>query len=133
MSGGAQGVHRARDVAPVDVHRGGGGPAELEQSYDWHRNRHHMEDRHRKGHLGVGADADFNLVDLNAEEMVRSERLHSRNPVSPYEGWRITGAVRATYLRGTLIAKDGEPTGSPTGAFVTSVAHRRAQLKGPGH
>ena len=87
----------------------------------------------RKGHLGVGADADFNLVDLNAEEMVRSERLHSRNSVSPYEGWRIKGAVRATYLRGTLIAKDGEPTGDPTGAFVTSVAHRRAQLKGPPH
>ena len=87
----------------------------------------------RKGHLGVGADADFNLVDLNAEGTVRSERLHSRNPVSPYEGWRTKGAVRATYLRGTLIAKDGEPIGDPTGAFVTSVAHRRAQLKVPGH
>ncbi len=80
----------------------------------------------RKGHLGIGADADFNLVDPVAEGAVRADQLHSRHPVSPYDGWRTRGAVRATYLRGRLIAKDGEPIGDPAGALVTSIAHRRA-------
>jgi dihydroorotase len=84
----------------------------------------------RKGHLGVGADADFNLVDLNAEGMVRATRLHSRHPVSPYEGWRTKGMVRATYLRGKLIATNGEPVGPPTGSFVTSASYRLAHPNG---
>jgi len=84
----------------------------------------------RKGHLGVGADADFNLLDLDATGLVRADRLHSRHPASPFAGWHTKGAVRATYLRGNLIAMDGEPVGRPTGTFVTSVAHRRAHPNG---
>lgn len=73
----------------------------------------------RKGHLGIGADADFNLVDLEAPGVIEESRLHSRHPVTPYAGWKTTAAVRATYLRGTLIARDGEVVGSPGGRFVT--------------
>jgi dihydroorotase (multifunctional complex type) len=80
----------------------------------------------RKGHLSVGADADFNLIDLGAEGVIDDSKLHSRHPISPYNGWSTTGAVRATYLRGTPIAKDGQVLGDPIGHFVTSVAHRRA-------
>lgn len=74
----------------------------------------------RKGHLSVGADADFNLVDLSAPGVIDQERLHSRHPISPYQGWPTTGAVRATYLRGGLVAKDGAVLGDPRGAFVTA-------------
>jgi dihydroorotase len=81
-----------------------------------------------KGHLGVGADADFNLVDLDAEGVIDARRLHSRHPVSPYDGWATKGAVRATYLRGNLIAKDGQVIGDPDGRFVTSTGRR-----GQGH
>ncbi len=79
----------------------------------------------RKGHLGVGADADFSLVDLDADGSIDPARLHSRHPVSPYSGWRTKGAVRATYLRGHQIAKDGQVVGGATGRFVTSFLHRR--------
>ncbi|MCU1491959.1 MAG: allantoinase, partial [Acidimicrobiaceae bacterium] len=79
----------------------------------------------RKGHLGVGADADFSLVDLAADGVIDESRLHSRHPVSPYAGWSVKGAVRATYLRGTQIAKDGQVIGEAGGRFVTSVQHRR--------
>jgi dihydroorotase len=82
----------------------------------------HIADR--KGHLGVGADADFNLVDLDATGVVDASRFHSRHPVSPYDGWSTVGAVRSTYLRGTLIAKDGQALGDPTGSFVTSARLR---------
>jgi dihydroorotase len=78
----------------------------------------------RKGHLGVGADADFNLIDPSSPGVIEQSRLHSRHPVSPYDGWSTTGAVRATYLRGNLIAKDGQVLGDANGAFVTSGPHR---------
>jgi dihydroorotase (multifunctional complex type) len=84
-----------------------------------------------KGHLGVGADADFNLVDLGATGVIDASRLHSRHPVSPYDGWATQGAVRATYLRGMCIAKDGQATGDPNGIFVTSAAHRQRAKKSP--
>jgi hypothetical protein len=34
-------------------------------------------------------------------------------------GRRLRGAVRATYLRGALIAHDGRPIGSPQGKLFT--------------
>lgn len=73
----------------------------------------HVADR--KGHLGVGADADFVLVDEFAPGTIRAAALHSLHPVTPYDGWETTGRVKATYLRGALVARDGEPVGAPSG------------------
>jgi len=84
----------------------------------------------RKGHLGIGADADFNLVELDVESTIEDQRLHSKHPISPYNGWTTKGLVRATYLRGMPIAKDGQVLGDPRGEFVTSRAWRRARAGG---
>ncbi|MBX6391518.1 MAG: hypothetical protein IRZ08_21440 [Frankia sp.] len=58
------------------------------------------------------------LVDPDAPGEIDPHRLHSRHPVTPYAGWQTVGAVRATYLRGELVAKDGQAVGPPRGRHL---------------
>jgi allantoinase len=64
----------------------------------------------RKGRIAVGADADLCVFAPDEKWTVDPARLHHRHPVTPYAGMRLTGAVRETYLRGTLVTGD-EPAG----------------------
>jgi allantoinase len=60
-----------------------------------------------KGAIAVGKDAD--LVAFAPEERWTVGDLQHRNPVTPYAGRSMTGAVRRTWLRGELA--DGGPIG----------------------
>jgi dihydroorotase-like cyclic amidohydrolase len=71
-----------------------------------------------KGHLEAGADADFVLVDGDRPGSIAADRLHSRHSVTPYDGWPTVGAICSTYLRGRLVAADGEVLGDPHGQLV---------------
>ncbi|MCU1604645.1 MAG: allB [Modestobacter sp.] len=63
-----------------------------------------------KGAIAVGKDAD--LVAFAPEERWTVDRLEHRNPVTPYAGRELVGAVRRTWLR-------GEPTdGAPRGRLL---------------
>ncbi|MDF5756779.1 allantoinase AllB [Spongiactinospora sp. TRM90649] len=62
-----------------------------------------------KGALAVGRDADMVAFDPGAAFTVRASDLHHRNPVTPYHGRKLTGVVRATWLRGRLAG--GDPAG----------------------
>ncbi|MGK4584269.1 allantoinase AllB [Kitasatospora sp. HPMI-4] len=64
-----------------------------------------------KGAIAVGYDADLVAFDPDARFAVRADRLHHRNPVTPYAGRTLTGAVRATWLRGRAVDVTGEPFG----------------------
>jgi allantoinase len=63
----------------------------------------------RKGAIAPGRDADFAVFDPDAVFTVDPAGLHHRNQVTAYAGQTLHGTVRATWLRGRLIADRGEP------------------------
>lgn len=65
----------------------------------------------RKGAIAVGHDADLVAFDPDADFAVHAAELHHRNPVTPYAGRTLTGAVRTTWLRGRVVDPGGEPFG----------------------
>ena len=72
----------------------------------------------RKGRIAKGYDADFVAFDPEKEFTASENHLHYRHRVSPYLGERLCGVVRATYVRGNCIYKDGESIGEPTGREI---------------
>lgn len=61
-----------------------------------------------KGRIAVGADADFCVFAPDDAFVVDVEKLHHRNPVSPYHGRPLAGVVRGTWLRGNeIVGADG--------------------------
>ena len=69
----------------------------------------------RKGALRVGADADIVAVDLAAGRTLTGDRQHSQDRVFPYEGREVQGLPVRTWVRGRLVAADGEPVADAAG------------------
>jgi allantoinase len=63
-----------------------------------------------KGRIDVGCDADLVVFDAEGSFTVDAAQLAHRNPITPYHGRTLTGAVHATYLRGELVG-GGLPNG----------------------
>jgi len=72
----------------------------------------------RKGNLEPGADADLVIVDPTERWMIEDQRIVSKAGWSPYSGRQVTGAVKATLVRGQLVAEDRRPLGVFAGRFV---------------
>ncbi len=66
-----------------------------------------------KGRLAPGSDADLAVFAPDETYVVEAARLKHKNPITPYDGKELSGVVRQTYLRGTLI--DGK---TPTGKLI---------------
>lgn len=68
-----------------------------------------------KGKLMEGYDADMVLVDLKEKWRIDPEKFFSKAKFSPFEGWRVVGKVRTTFVNGRLVMADDEilvPRGS---------------------
>lgn len=57
----------------------------------------------QKGDLAVGMDADICVFDDKAEWVVEPSTMLFRNKVSPYQGQKLRGIFRETWLRGQRI------------------------------
>ncbi len=65
----------------------------------------------RKGHFGVGADADIVIFDPSRRYTVRHCDLHDNADYSPYEGMQCQGMPVTTLSRGEIVAHEGQFTG----------------------
>lgn len=72
-----------------------------------------------KGTLEPGTDADIVLFDPDEQYTISAANNASVADYSIYEGRDVTGRVKRTYLRGQLIADEGEIVGEPgDGTFI---------------
>jgi len=62
----------------------------------------------KKGHIAVGADGDFAIIDLSIEKKVKASDLHYKVGWTPYEGWSLKGWPIVTIVRGQVAAKEGQ-------------------------
>ena len=72
----------------------------------------------RKGVIARGHDADFVIWDPYREFTVNAADLHHRHKLTPYNGQRLNGVVRKTFLRGKEIYDDGNLALEPKGALL---------------
>jgi dihydroorotase len=73
----------------------------------------------QKGALLPGRDADIVVIDTEQPWQVRKEDLYTKNQWSVYEGLELIGRPVATFLRGTLVYRDGQILGEPQGRLVS--------------
>ncbi len=80
----------------------------------------------RKGRIAVGADADFTIVDTNAEWRVDSSKFLSKAKYSPFDGFRARGAAVYTVVRGGVVMDHGQVDLRSRGEMLTPMARRGA-------
>ena len=66
-----------------------------------------------KGRIQPGADADIVLFDPDETYTITGEENHSQADFTIYEGKEVTGRVKKTFVRGAVVADDGEITADP--------------------
>ncbi|HID50768.1 MAG TPA: dihydropyrimidinase [Anaerolineae bacterium] len=62
----------------------------------------------KKGHVGVGCDADLVIFDPHKQVTLSPETLHETAGWTPYEGVALTGWPDMTLVRGQVVVGDGE-------------------------
>jgi len=73
----------------------------------------------RKGHLGRGADGDVTIVDMTKDGTIDQDRLHSKNKLTPFHGFKVKGLPVYTIVRGQVVMEGGEIVGKPRGELQT--------------
>ncbi len=71
-----------------------------------------------KGAIAKGKDADLVAFDPDATITVDQSLLAHKNPITPYHGRTLYGAVRATWLRGRLVTSRGSDLTSRDGRLL---------------
>ncbi|MDO2934398.1 allantoinase AllB [Paeniglutamicibacter sulfureus] len=76
----------------------------LETVLDWMSKRPaEIAGLQHKGAIALGNDADFAFFAPEDSFLVDVNKLHHKNPISPYQGKVLAGKVRRTFVRGTEV------------------------------
>ena len=67
----------------------------------------------KKGAIQVGSDADFTVVDLSQEHVLRDAESLSKSGWTAFDGVKVTGMPTHTIVRGNIIWENGTLTGKP--------------------
>ena len=71
-----------------------------------------------KGRIKEGYDADFTIVDMNKEMVIKNSQQRSKSKWTPYDGMKVKGWVTHTILRGNCVMQDDEILSKPLGQMV---------------
>jgi dihydroorotase len=71
----------------------------------------------RKGALQVGSDADMIIVDPTRPTLIEDQQQRSKARYTTLKGRVVNSRVDSVFLRGKLIAQDGDIVSGPTGRF----------------
>ena len=85
------------------------------------------------GRIAPGYDANFTIVDLNAEREIGNSWIASRCGWTPYDGMRVRGWPMATLLRGQVAMLDGAILSDPLGKPVRFEHERDDGERAGGH
>jgi dihydroorotase-like cyclic amidohydrolase len=80
----------------------------------------------RKGAIQPGADADLVVIDLEQETTLGLDKKRGSSDYCIWEGVQVKGVPVMTFVRGRLVAQDGEIVAEdPGGIFIP---HQRTTL-----
>ena len=65
----------------------------------------------KKGVIQIGSDADFTVIDLKKEVIIKADKLKTRCGWTPYEGLEVKGMPSHTIVRGEVVMEDSEVFG----------------------
>jgi len=68
-----------------------------------------------KGFIKEGFDADFTIVDMNKEKLIKNENIESKCGWSPFDGYKFKGTPVSTIIAGKIKMQDGKILGDPEG------------------
>lgn len=73
---------------------------------------------HGKGDIAEGFDADIALIDPNEKWTIHAADSFSTQGYTPFEGLKLKGRVKATFVRGSKQFENGKITGAPAGKYL---------------
>jgi dihydroorotase-like cyclic amidohydrolase len=75
----------------------------------------------KKGVIALGSDADLVVVDMKKEKKITRDNALTKATWTTFDGMTLKGVPVMTFLRGEIVAREGEFIGKVDGNFVPRI------------